>query len=168
MAGSVEATCSDIIKKPGMSSGCNTFVQAVAKVYGKDDLFVGNADSIRTKLNVAPFKPIGKNPNLATSCAMQGELVIGALSKAEATWKDSAGHQHSAVMGHVVVVVPGGPSRALTIRLQNGTAQPCRGGYPYCYQGAANPAYRFLARTQVDAVFPSHVLNDVYYAYLDI
>jgi len=168
MAKTVETTCKETIAKPGMSSGCNTFVQAVAKEYGKEDAVAGNADQIRMKLNDPPFKAIGKNPQMATSYAVQGKLVIGGLSKTEATWKDKGGHDHTATMGHVVVVVPGGPSLRLTITLQNGKTQECRGGYPYCYQGAANPPYRFLSRTQVDAVFPSHVLNDVYYAYLDI
>jgi len=71
-------------------------------------------------------------------------------------------------MGHVVVVVPGGPSEPCHVRLTNGKEQAARGGYPYCYQGAAHEVYRFSERTQVDAVFPSLLLDKVIYAYVPL
>jgi hypothetical protein len=84
------------------------------------------------------------------------------------TYTQKDGKQHTATMGHVVVVVGGGPSSATTVKLLNGKTQPARGGYPYCYQGAANAPYRFTQQTQVDVVFPSAVLDNVVYAYLPI
>lgn len=170
MTQSIEEVCKELITKPGMAAGCNIFVQAVAQRFGnKAEVAVsGNADTIAANIRRLPFIPIGKNPLAATSLATRGKLVLGGLTRDEMTYTDKGGNKHTATMGHVVIVVPGGPSRPIRIILKNGKSQDCRGGYPYCYQGAANSAYRFLERTQVDAVFPSSRLNEVTYAYLDV
>lgn len=173
MARSVTQVCEDSLDHPELLQGCNLFVIAVAKEFGYGDVVVGNADAIRGKFNsesgtALPFIYIGKNPDLATQLANEGHLVIGGLTKSEMKYKDKGGHEHAASMGHVVIVAPGGPSRPGTVKLADGREQATRGGYPYCFQGAAHAPYRIKARTQVDLVFPSALLKEVVYAYLKV
>jgi hypothetical protein len=175
MPTSVEDICKLYIHDASKVANCNEFLQAVAAKVGSEygiDLrqaFSGNADSIRARLGgEKPFISIGRMPALATQLANQGQFVIGGLSHAEMTYVGRDKKEHAATMGHVVVIAPGGPSHATTITLANGKKQPCRGGYPYCYQGAAHEMYRILGRTQVDLVFPALLLGQVCYAYIDI
>jgi hypothetical protein len=107
-------------------------------------------------------------PDKATQYATDGQFVIGGLTQTEMTYVGRDQKEHKATMGHVVVVVPGGPSKPSQVKLTDGTLQPVRGGYPYCYQGAAHALYRFTERTQVDAVFPGLLLTKVIYAYIEI
>jgi hypothetical protein len=184
MPQSVENICKVLIKDPRLIADCNGFLQAVAARVGNEysipnieSLFAGNANSIRGRFGTdpatKPFIYIGKNPDKATELANVGHLVVGGLTSSEMTYRDRGLHQHTAEMGHVVVVAPGGPSSATVIRLNTGPGQkaieqPARGGYPYCYQGAHNERYRFSSRTQVDAVFPSLLLANVIYAYIGL
>lgn len=158
---------------------CNEFIQAVAAKVGAEwgvnlsDAFAGNANLIRGRFGSqndtkAPFIYIGPYPDKATQYANDGQFVVGGLTSTEMTYVGRDKKQRTATMGHVVVVTPGGPSKPCIVTLTNGTAQPARGGYPYCYQGAAHEIYRFTDRTQVDVVFPSMLLNKVLYAYIDI
>jgi hypothetical protein len=175
----VEDICKVYVKDPTKVANCNEFLQAVAaKVgseYGLDlkDAFEGNANKIRGRFNGEkstnpPFIYIGPFRDKATQYANDGQFVVGGLTQAEMTYIGRDTKEHKATMGHVVVVVPGGPSKSGTITLADGTSQAVRGGHPYCYQGAAHEMYRFKERTQVDAVFPALLLNNVIYAYIDI
>jgi hypothetical protein len=174
MPTAVEDICKLYIKDPAKVANCNEFVQAVAEKVGKEwgvsltTLFAGNADAIRGRFLIAPFIYIGPVPSRATQLANEGYFVLGGLSRTEMSYVGRDKKHHNATMGHVVVVAPGGPSLQGTLILTDGTKQPVRGGYPYCYQGAAHKIYRFPDRTQVDAVFPSVLLNKVEYAYIDI
>ena len=170
----VEDICKGYIKDPAKVANCNEFLQAVAAKVGSEwgvnltEAFAGNADSIRTRFGTRPFVFIGPYPDKATEFANAGQFVVGGLTHAEMTYIDKNKKPHIATMGHVVVVVPGGPSSSGNVTLTDGTFQPVRGGYPYCYQGAARKAFRFKERTQVDVVFPATLLNKVEYAYIDI
>jgi hypothetical protein len=178
MPKSVEDICKVFIKDATKVANCNEFIQAVAATVGTEwgvDLtsaFSGNADSIRARFGSdpasAPFIYIGPHPDKATEFAEAGQFVVGGLTHVEMTYIGRDTKKRTATMGHVVVVVPGGPSAAGTVTLANGVEQPVRGGYPYCYQGAAHEIYRFTDRTQVDAVFPGVLLDKVIYAYIDI
>jgi len=180
MPQSVEMICQQLVKNSKLVANCNDFVQAVAakvaseyKLNDFSSVLLGNANAIRARFGspgstLKPLVYIGTNPNLATKFATDGQFVIGGLTSAEMTYTGRDKHEHKATMGHVVVVVPGGPSKACHIRLMNGVDQAVRGGYPYCYQGAAHEIYRFTERTQVDAVFPALLLNRIIYAYIAI
>jgi hypothetical protein len=178
MPTAVEDICKLFVKDPTKVANCNEFIQAVAGKVGAEwglDLksaFTGNADSIRARFNSepasAPFIYIGAHPDQATQLATDGQFVVGGLTKMEMTYMGRDGKQRTATMGHVVVVAPGGPSKPGVVTLTDGTQQAVRGGYPYCYQGAAHEIYRFTDRTQVDAVFPATLLTKVIYAYIDI
>ena len=87
--------------------------------------------------------------------------MVGGLTQTEMTYIGRDTKEHKAKMGHVAVVVPGGPSKPGSVKLADGTLMPVRGGYPYCHQGAAHEIYRFKERTQVDAVFPALLLGRV-------
>jgi len=178
MADSVEDICALLVKDEKLVASCNGFLAAVAakvasayKIDGLVAAFAGNANAIRGRFSnkistVKPFEFIGKDPAKATEMATNGHFVVGGLTSTEMTYVGRDKKTHTATMGHVVVVVPGGPSKACHVRLANGTEQAARGGYPYCYQGAAHEVYRFSERTQVDAVFPSLLLDRVVYAYV--
>ena len=179
MAKSVADICKDVLMVPGMVASCNGFLQEVAdrvgKAYSVDicSAFDGNADKIRSRFNTekdtqSPFHFIGPYPNKATQYAADGQFVVGGLTSVEMTYIGRDKKQHKSTMGHVVVVVPGGPSAPGKITLADGSVLPVRGGYPYCYQGAAHAPFRFTDRTQVDAVFPALKLPMVIYAYIDI
>ena len=173
MASNVDQVCESALVHPELLGGCNKFVQYVAGHYGYSDTVAGNADDIRARFSTAagtrvPFHYIGKKPDLATSFANQGKLVLGGLTRAEMHFFDRRGQEHVATMGHVVVVSGGGRSHRAEFTLTDGRKQKTRGGYPYCYQGAANAPYRLTTRTQIDLVFPAILLNEVVYAYLDI
>ena len=180
MADSVENICALLVKDSKLVASCNGFLAAVAgkvqseyKIDGLLALFAGTADVIRARFadearTVKPFVFIGQDPNKATSMADAGHFVVGGLTSGEMTYVGRDKTLRTATMGHVVVVVPGGPSKPCNIRLANGKDQPARGGYPYCYQGAAHALYRFSDRTQVDAVFPSILLDKVIYAYVPL
>lgn len=178
MPTSVEDICKLYVKDPAKVANCNGFIQAVAAKVGTEwgmDLtaaFAGNADSIRTQFGSpngsAPFIYIGPFPDKATRFANAGQFVVGGLTSTEMTYVGRDKKKRVATMGHIVVVAPGGPSAPGKVTLANGVEQPVRGGYPYCYQGAAHEIYRFASRTQVDVVFPAMLLNKVLYAYIDI
>ena len=180
MAQSVEALCEQLIKDSKLVANCNEFVQAVARKVAADHnrpeitaAFLGNADAIRGRFSTAgttaaPFTYIGTAPDLATKHAADGHFVVGGLTSTEMTYIGRDKKQRVATMGHVVVVVPGGPSKARHIKLANGIEQPARGGYPYCYQGAANAAFRLAQKLSVDVVFPSLLLDKVVYAYITL
>jgi hypothetical protein len=123
---------------------------------------------IERRIKHPPWVWLGEKPDEATKRATRGDLVLGGLTSSEMTYIDRRKREHSATMGHVVVIAPGGPSRPGDQKLADGTTQPCRGGYPYCYQGAYNALYRIRSRTQVDLVFPSLLLDKVHYAYVDL
>jgi hypothetical protein len=174
----VEVICKLYVKDSAKIANCNEFLQAVAgKVateYGLDltEAFAGNANLIRGRFSEKSTKPpfiyIGPFPDKATQYAADGQFVVGGLTQTEMTYIGRDTKEHKATMGHVVVVVPGGPSKPGTVKLTDGTLMPVRGGYPYCYQGAAHEIYRFKERTQVDAVFPALLLGRVIYAYIEI
>jgi hypothetical protein len=172
MPASIEDICKRLVQDKALVANCNVFLIAAADAIGAaGNVFQGNADTIRGKFGtpettVAPFHYIGKDPNKATAYANKGYFVVGGLTRAEMTYTGLHGHDHKATMGHVVVVVPGGPSAAGEVTLADGSKRPARGGYPYCYQGAHVPAYRFSARTQVDVVFPAVTLGNVVYAWV--
>jgi hypothetical protein len=173
MTTSVVNVCEAALSHPELLSGCNKFVEYVAQHFGYGDAVKGNADQIRGKFSTEagtklPFHYIGKKPDLATKFANDGKLVIGGLTKTEMHYIDGRKIEHVATMGHVVIVCGGGPSVRGEITLADGRKQKTRGGYPYCYQGAAQAPYRLPMRTQVDLVFPSVLLNEVVYAYLEI
>jgi hypothetical protein len=167
---SVSQVCEDCLDHEELLKGCNLFVQSVCGNFGYGDLFSkgDNADAMIAKFSKTPFQWIGKDPDKATACANAGSLVLGGLTKAGMSYDNKLGVKIEASMGHVVVIAPGGPSNAGKLKLANGQMQDMRGGYPYCYGGAAIPKYRIKSRLQVDAVFPSVVLRDVVYAYLDV
>jgi hypothetical protein len=175
----VEDICKLYVKDVAKVANCNQFLQAVAGKVGTEyglglnAAFVGNANVIRGRFSSEkstnpPFIYIGPLPDEATQYATDGQFVVGGLTQTEMTYVGKDSKEHKATMGHVVVVVPGGPSKPGTVKLGDGTSQPVRGGYPYCYQGAAHEIYRFKERTQVDAVFPGLLLDKVIYAYIDI
>lgn len=175
----VEDICKLYVKDPKKVANCNEFLQAVAERVGGEyglnlrEAFAGNANTIRGRFNTEkntspPFIYIGPFPDEATQYATDGQFVIGGLTQTEMTYVGRDKKEHKATMGHVVVVVPGGPSKAVPVTLADGTLQPVRGGYPYCYQGAAHALYRFKERTQVDAVFPALLLTRVIYACVDL
>jgi hypothetical protein len=175
----VEDICKLYVRDPAKLANCNEFLQAVALKVGTENgldlkgAFAGNANAIRgrfstEKSTAPPFIYIGRFPDKATHYAAEGQLVVGGLTQTEMTYTGRDRKEHKATMGHMVVVVPGGPSKSGTVKLADGTLQPVRGGYPYCYQGAAHEIYRFRERTQVDAVFPTLLLDGVIYAYIDI
>lgn len=173
MAKSVVQVCQACLNSPELLKGCNLFVIAVAKEFGYGDIIRGNADAIRSLyLSAVTTKPpliyLGKEPALATQMANEGHLVIGALNRNEMTYKDKSGILRVASMGHVVIIAPGGPSKPRVVTLLDGRQQPTRGGYPFCYQGAAYAPYRLKERTQVDLVFPAVLLKEVVYAYLKV
>jgi len=186
MADSVEDICSLLVKDEKLVASCNGFLAAVAtklatlyKVDGLVAAFTGNANAIRGRFSnqistVKPFVYIGTDPDKATEMATAGHFVVGGLTSTEMTYVGRDKKTHTATMGHVVVVVPGGPSEPCHIKLAKKDSkgrpleQPARGGYPYCYQGAAHEIYRFSERTQVDAVFPSLLLDKVVYAYVPL
>jgi hypothetical protein len=170
MAQSISQVCEECLNNAELLKGCNLFVQSVCSTFGYGYLFSkdDNADAIIAKFSQKPFHWIGKDPDKATDCANTGSLVLGGLTKAGMTYKNKLGVKIDASMGHVVVVAPGGPSIAGKLKLANGQTQDMRGGYPYCYGGAAIPKYRIKSKLQVDAVFPSVVLQDVIYAYLNV
>jgi hypothetical protein len=173
MVRSVVQVCEDSLDHEELLKDCSGFLTAVAKEFGYGDVVRGDANGIRAKfanevVTKEPFHFIGKNPDLATEYAGKGHLVLGGLTSSEMTYKDKSGREHKASMGHVVIVVPGGPSKPGKVKLADGREQPVRGGYPYCYQGAANRPYRLKERTQVDLVFPSVCLRDVIYAWLEV
>jgi hypothetical protein len=175
----VEDICKLYVTDPAKVANCNQFLQAVAaKVgseYGLDlkDAFDGNANAIRghfstEKGTVPPFIYIGPFKDRATQFANDGQFVVGGLTQGEMIYIGRDKKEHKATMGHVVVVAPGGPSKAGTITLADGSQMAVRGGYPYCYQGAAHEIYRIMDRTQVDAMFPALLLEKVIYAYIDL
>jgi hypothetical protein len=172
MPDSIEDVCQRLVQNKALVANCSGYLTAVAEALGAPgNAFQGNADTIRSRFNTAqstsePFHYIGKDPDKATAYANKGYFVVGGLTRAEMTYKEAGGHEHRASMGHVVVVVPGGPSQAGEVTLADGSKRAARGGYPYCYQGAHVPAYRFSGRTQVDVVFPSVKLRDVIYAWV--
>lgn len=170
MAKSVEQVCKDSLERESLLAGCNEFVLAVVAAFDAKALAPGDKANVivSKKLKSSPWIWIGEKPAEATRQAAQGNLVLGGLTSSEMTFVDKGGKQHTATMGHIVVVAPGGPSLPGEVTLTDGTTQPCRGGYPYCYQGAYNKLYRFKQRTQVDAVFPGNLLHRVHYAYLKI
>lgn len=179
MPTAVEDICKLYVKDKSKIADCNKFIQAVAAKVSTEwgvnltQAFAGNADSIRARFGSPdatslPFTYIGPFPDKATELAEAGQFVVGGLRHTEMTYTGRDKKQRVATMGHVVVVVPGGPSKPRIVRLTNGTDQPVRGGYPYCYQGAAHEIYRFTDKTQVDAVFPAMLLDKVIYAYIDI
>jgi hypothetical protein len=180
MARTVEEICQQFVKDTKLVASCNEFLQSVAAEVGREynvkdiaTAFSGNANAIRSRFSSAdgtqkPFIYIGTNPTLATKYADAGQFVVGGLTSTEMTYTGRDKREHKASMGHVVVVAPGGPSKPCHIKLMNGVDQAVRGGYPYCYQGAAHEIYRFTERTQVDAVFPALLLNKVIYAYIAI
>jgi hypothetical protein len=170
MARTVEQVCQDCLGHDNLVAGCNEFVLAVVATFNPAALSPGDmANGILTgRLKSSPWIWIGEKPDEATRQAASGNLVLGGLTSTEMSFTDKKGKQHVASMGHIVVVTPGGPSLPGEITLTDGTTQPCRGGYPYCYQGAYNKLYRFKDRTQVDAVFPGALLQLVHYAYLNI
>jgi hypothetical protein len=180
MAQSVEAICGLLVKDSKLVANCNEFLLAAAqKVAGEyrraeiTNLFMGKADAIRGRFStaattVAPFVYIGTDPDLATKHATAGQFVVGGLTSTEMTYVGRDKKPRTAAMGHVVVVVPGGPSKPRHIKLASGVDQAARGGYPFCYQGAANAAYRFAEKTSVDVVFPGLLLDKVIYAYIAI
>jgi len=169
MARTVEQACQDFLSHEKYRSGCNLFVIAVVQEFVSGAVHAAdNADAIIKKMHGAPFVWIGTNPDEATKQAAAGNVVLGGLTKAQMTYTTKSGQHRVATMGHVVVVVEGGPSRPGEVTLASKVKQAVRGGYPYCYQGAAASAYRFEDRTQVDAVFPGPLLDKVIYAYLPI
>jgi len=161
-----------LVKNKALVANCSGYLTAVAETIGAaGNAFQGNADTIRSRFStaestIAPFHYIGKDPNKATAYANKGYFVVGGLTSAEMTYKDLQGHEHRASMGHVVVIVPGGPSTGGEVTLADRSKRPARGGYPYCFQGAYVPAYRFSERTQVDVVFPRVTLQNVVYAWV--
>jgi hypothetical protein len=170
MAMAIETISAQFVMDDLVVADCNKFVQAVAgKVateyqIGLSEAFAGNADAIRNRFSESPFIPIGKDKALATKLANEGQLVLGGLNTHEMKL-----YEPKATMGHVVVIAPGGPSKAISeVKLKNGKTQAARGGYPYCYQGAHLSQYRFKEKTQVDVVFPSRSLEHINYAYVDI
>ena len=175
----VEDICKLYVRDPAKVANCNEFLQAIAEKVGAEnglnlrEAFAGNANTIRGRFNTQtstgpPFIYIGPFPDKATQYAADGQFVIGGLTQTEMTYVGRDNREHKSTMGHVVVVVPGGPSKQVPVKLADGTLQPVRGGYPYCYQGAAHALYRFKERTQVDAVFPGLLLTRVIYAYIDL
>ena len=72
-----------------------------------------------------------------------------------------------ATRGHVAVIAPGGPSKAIN-PAEKRPIKGARAGYPYCYQGSDNPDNVYERKTQVDAVFRSASLPYINYAYVDI
>jgi hypothetical protein len=180
VAQSVEDICKTLVKDSKLVANCNDFLfavaQKVASEYAQPDIvsaFTGKADTIRARFRSQtstskPFVYIGTDPDLATKYATEGQFVVGGLTSTEMTYTGRDGKLRKATMGHVVVVVPGGPSEQRHVKLANGVDQPARGGYPYCYQGAANSMYRFSERTSVDVVFPNLLLDKVIYAYIAI
>jgi hypothetical protein len=176
---SVEDICKSYVKDASKIANCNGFIQAVASKVGSEyglelaTAFAGHADDIRGRFSTEdstkkPFIYIGRSPDKATQLANDGQFVVGGLTATEMTYVGRDGKPRKATMGHVVIVAPGGPSKNNPIRLADGTQQAVRGGYPYCYQGAAHAPFRFKERTQVDAVFPGQLLDRVVYAYIDI
>src|SRR5262245_46975049 len=123
MARTVEEICGDLVKDSKLVANCNDFLLAVAtKVaseYKRPDItnvFLGKADTIRARFNdkgsaVAPFVFIGTDPTMATQRATDGQFVVGGLLSTEMTYIGRDNKQRTATMGHVVVVVPGGPSK---------------------------------------------------------
>jgi len=162
--------CEDYLDHPELLKGCNLFVQAVCAELGYGPVFAkgDNADAMIEKFSKKPFQLIGTDKDKATALANGGQLVLAGLSKAGMTYTNKQGVSIQASMGHVVVVVPGGPSLPTTIKLADGSQQSCRGGYPLCYGGAAVPKYRIKARLSIDSVFHWKVLKDVIYAYLAV
>jgi hypothetical protein len=179
MPTAVENICKLYVKDATKVANCNEFLQAVAAKVGTEyglnlkEAFDGNADAIRGRFNdekstKPPFIYIGPFPDKARQYATDGQFVVGGLTKVEMCYLGRDKKEHVATMGHVVVVVPGGPSAPGKVTLTDGTVLPVRGGYPYCYQGAAHKLFRFTDKTQVDAVFPALLLGKVIYAYIDI
>jgi len=173
MRRTIEQACEDALDHENLLASCNGFVYAIVNEFASGAIEPGaNADSIVSNKLLkggGQWVSIGQDPDGATAKAAEGNLVLGGLTKAELTYTDSKKRRHEATMGHVVVVVAGGPSKPMDIMLMYvNTPQSCRGGYPYCYQGAANKQWRFKEKTQVDAVFPGLLLNKVHYAYIEI
>jgi hypothetical protein len=169
MAMPVEEITGQLVKDERLIADCNKFVQAVAsKVaseYGMNlrdfsSAFAGTADNIRARFDKPPFISIANDKARATKLANEGQLVLGGLSLNEMRT-----YEPKATMGHIVVIAPGGPSKPLA---PGGSFKGARGGYPYCYQGAHIPQYRFKTRTQVDVVFPKDSLPHINYAYINI
>jgi hypothetical protein len=173
MARTIEQACEDAVDHENLLASCNGFVYAVVNEFAPGAIEPGaDADKIvSSKLlkSGGRWIAIGQNSNDATARAEEGDLVLGGLTSQEMTYTDGKKREHKATMGHVVVVVAGGPSKPITIMLMDGkTPQACRGGYPYCYQGAAHSLWRFKGKTQVDAVFPGQLLSKVHYAYIKL
>jgi hypothetical protein len=173
MARTIEQACADAVDHENLLASCNGFVYAIVSEFAPGAIEPGaNADGIVSNKLLKggdQWVPIGQNPDDATAKAAEGNLVLGGLTSAEMTYKDMKKREHKASMGHVVVVVGGGPSKPITLMLMDGkTAQACRGGYPYCFQGAAHSLWRFKGKTQVDAVFPGVLLSKVHYAYIKL
>lgn len=156
----VEEVCKKVVEEQESREACNKFVEAVAKEFGRENACKGLADEIlaRMRSSADGFVLIGPHPSDATKRATQGKLVLGGLSSTEMNDKN----------GHIVVIVPGGPSQRTKIYLCDNQERHCRGGYPYCYHGTMKPNIRFRHRTQVDAVFPKEKLDKIVYAYLDV
>ena len=186
MADSIGDICKLLVKDEKLVASCNGFLAAVAAkvatAYNVDGLaaaFAGNANAIRGRFSnkastAKPFEYIGQDPDKATAMAEDGHFVVGGLTSTEMTYVGRDKKTHTATMGHLVVVVRGGPSEPCHVKLAKKDSkgrqleQAARGGYPYCYQGAAHEIYRFSERTQVDAVFPSLLLDKVVYAYVPL
>jgi hypothetical protein len=167
----IEDICKRLVKDKALVAECSGFLRAVAEVLQVGNAFAGNANTIRGRFGTQagtslPFNYIGMDGDKATAYADKGYFVVGGLTSTEMNFKDTHGHEHKATMGHVVVVVPGGPSQRCVVTLADGTRRDARGGYPYCYQGAHYLPYRFSERTQVDVVFPAVLLPKVVYAWV--
>ncbi len=162
--------CTDTLDHPELLAGCNLFVQSVLGSLGYGDLFTkgDDADAMVAAFAKAPFHLIGKNPGEAMKRAGEGKLVVAGMTKAAMSYVTKQGDKVQASMGHVVIVLPGGPSKPGSVTLANGVVQPNRGGYPLSCGGAAMARYRIKSVLSIDVVFPSKVLNDVVYAYLDL
>jgi hypothetical protein len=171
MAMAVDDISATFIKDSALSTDCSGFVRAVAiKVateYGLNSqqfiaLFAGQADDIRGRFDKSPFVFIKHDKDLATRLANEGQLVLGGMSAHEYRVFNP-----DATQGHVVVIAPGGPSKSIPPSDKR-PKKGAHGGYPYCYQGSDNPDNVYMRKTQVDAVFRSHSLPYINYAYIEI
>lgn len=169
MAMAVDEISAQLVNDERIIADCNKFVQAVAgkvateygiKYADFSKLFMGTANDIRLRFDRAPFISIGTDRARATKLANEGQLVFGGLSLHEMQL-----YEPKASMGHIVVIAPGGPSKPIP---KSPKFHGAHGGYPYCYQGAHDPRYRFKNKTQVDAVFPRSSLPHIQYAYIQI
>lgn len=164
----VEQVCEDQLDHPELLKACNLFVQQVCATFGYGDLFSkgDNADAIIGKLANKPFTYIGTDKDKATKFANDGYLVLGGLTLAHMLESLPEDTDRKPVMGHVVVIAPGGPCPQEKYTLADGKEYPAAAGYPYCYGGAAIPKYRVREKVTISLVMPKLSRDKTEYAYL--